>query len=291
MTKIKLFTYCLASLLLFSFTLKKTHDSFSKKGFIYKVVLNVDENLMERALVKNPDNSIHLFPITKKRSIVGYKTYFINEIDEKTLERSNLDTPNNGPVYEMISEKGTATLLTDLGSIIASNAEVETVDFFKKSKSGKVFSMMGNMASNALGKNKLSFSLPNKKLKKIKEKADEYYEIKMDFVYGGASDYRIVMNKQKGEPSLKFKIKSIITASDKKGNVLWKKEKELTDFSSIFKPEDILQDKKGKYFKVKRLPRKFNSWNKEPIGGYLSLTTREFEECIKFSLTETLKTL
>jgi hypothetical protein len=32
--------------------------------------------------------------------------------------------------------------------------------------------MMGNIVTNATGKNKLSFSLPNKKLKKVKYKAD-----------------------------------------------------------------------------------------------------------------------
>lgn len=288
MTKSKLLICFLFTIFLLSFTSKETDNSVSKTGYIYKVKLNINENLMERSLVKNPDNSIHLFPITKKRIIVGYKTLFIDKVDEKTLEKQKLDTPNNGPSYEMLDEKETNNLLTDLSDVLVAHTGSESVKFLKKSKSGKILSMFGNVASNALGKNKLSFSLPSKKLKRIKFKADEYYEIKMDFIWGGEAGTYTVMNKEKGENFIKFKVNVTIIASNKKGHVQWKKEKEIKDFTSIFSTTDILEDKKGKYFKLKRAPRKFNSWNKEPIGDFHSLSTKEFKNCINFSLKEAL---
>jgi hypothetical protein len=289
MTKSKLFLYSIISIFLFSFSIKNSNTPIVKKGYIYKLKLIIDENLMERALVKNVNNTVHLFPIMKKKIVIGYKTMFIDKTDEKFLERQKLDTPNNGPAYEMLDSKETDVFMTNLSGVFVTNTVAEDVQYLKKKKSGKVFSMLGNVASNALGKNKLSFSFPNKRLKKVKYKADEYYEIKMDLIYGGATDYYTAMNKQKDQPSIKFKIKTLVIASDKKGNVLWKKEQEIKDFSDAFAQEDILEDKNEKFFKVKRAPRLFNSWNKEPMGDYISLSKKELKDCIKIALSKTIK--
>ena len=77
MHKSKILICFILTVFLLSFTSKESDFFISKTGYIYKVKLNINENLMERSLVKNPNNSIHLFPITKKRTVVGYKTLFI----------------------------------------------------------------------------------------------------------------------------------------------------------------------------------------------------------------------
>jgi hypothetical protein len=286
MTKSKLFLCSIISILLFSFSIKNNSEIFEKKGFIYKVQLNVDEDLMERALVKNADNSIFFV------HEMGYAMYRDN-VDERFLERNRLDNPNNVNTYEMFNSKETDKLLSGLSAIIATNTDTETVNYFKKkSKAGKMFGkalgMMGNVVTNATGKNKLSFSLPNKKLKRVKFKADEYYEIKMNFVFGGERGDYIKKNKQKGQPNIKFKIKTLVIASDKKGNILWTKEKDIKDFSPIFNASDIIEDTKGAFFNLKRFTRYYNPNRHKGIGDFLSLSKEEFEKCINFSLQQVL---
>lgn len=289
MNKSKGLFILILSLISLSFAESNNYNkSISKTGYIYKVKVNIDEYIMERALVKDRDNSIYYNPIYKKKAIIGYETLFIDKVEEKWLEKNNLDTEANGPLYEMLDQNETNDLLTDFSNVIIGKTDNETVEFLKGSKGSVMSGMLGNVASNAMGSNKISFYLPNKKLKKIKASADEYYEIEMKFIYGGATDYYIVMNKQKGEPSLKFKIKVSITASNKKGDELWVKEKEVIDFSSVFDESTILEDKKGKYFKVKRLPRIFDKFNEEPIGDYLSLTKEEFKQCMSVALDFTM---
>jgi len=80
MTKSKLFLCSIISIFLFSFSIKNNSEIFEKKGFIYKVQLNVDEDLMERALVKNADNSIFMHKM-------GYAMYR-DKVDERFLERN-----------------------------------------------------------------------------------------------------------------------------------------------------------------------------------------------------------
>ncbi|ARV08268.1 hypothetical protein BTO05_00920 [Winogradskyella sp. PC-19] len=264
------------------------NKSISKTGYIYKVKVNIDENIMERALVKDRDNSIYYNPIYKKKAIIGYETLFIDKVEEKWLKKNNLNTEANGPLYEMLDQNETNDLLTDFSNVIMGKTDNETVEFLKGSKGSVMSGMLGNVASNAMGSNKISFYLPNKKLKKIKVSADEYYEIEMKFMFGGAKDYSIVMDKVKSEPFLKFKIKVSITASNKKGDELWVKEKEVKDFSSVFNSFDILEDKKGKFFKIKRIPRIFDKNNEEPIGDYLSLSKEEFRQCMKVALDMTM---
>lgn len=289
MKQFKMFFALILSLISLAFTESNSYNkSISKTGYIYKVKVNIDEYIMERALVKDRDNSIYYNPIYKKKAIIGYETLFIDKVEEKWLEKNNLDTEANGPLYEMLNQNETNDLLTDFSNVIIGKTDNETVDFLKGSNGSVMSGMLGNMASNAMGANKISFYLPNKKLKKIKASADEYYEIEMKFIYGGATDYYIEMNKQKGEPSLKFKIKVSVTASNKKGDELWVKEKEVVDFSSVFDESTILEDKKGKYFRVKRLPRIFDKFNKEPIGDYLSLTKEEFKQCMSVALDFTM---
>jgi hypothetical protein len=164
------------------------------------------------------------------------------------------------------------------------NTDNEIVNFQKPSKTAKTLSMMGNMGANAIGKNKLSFDFPNKKLRRVKAEADEYYEINVDFIFGGEKDSYIVMNKQKGEPYIKFRAKVSIIASDKKGNLLWEKENETIDFASAFNEEDIMESEKGEFFKVRRAPRMFHSYNQQAIGDYLSLSKIELERCTIMAL-------
>jgi len=289
MNKPNILFICLLSVILMSFSVNNNPNKSNPiTGYIYKVVLNVDENIMERALVKNTDNSIYYNPISKKKTIIGYETIFIEDVDVKWLERKDLDTEANGPLYEMFDKNETNQLLTDFSDVIIDKNGNEKVEFLMGSKGSKITSMLGNVASNAMGSNKISFYLPNKKLKKIKVAVDEYYEIETKFIFGGSTGYSTVINKQKGEPTLKFKIKVSITASNKKGDELWIKEKEVKDFSSIFNASDILEDKKGKFFKIKRAPRLFDKNNGEPIGDYMSLSKEEFRQCMKVALDMTM---
>ena len=285
MTKSKLFLCSIISIFLFSFSIKNNSEIFEKKGFIYKVQLNVDEDLMERALVKNADNSIFMHKM-------GYAMYR-DKVDERFLERNRLDNPNNVNTYEMFNSKETDKLLSGLSAIIATNTDAETVNYFKKkSKAGKMFGkalgMMGNVVTNATGKNKLSFSLPNKKLKRVKFKADEYYEIKIHFDNLGISKFTAKVHKNNKIKSIQFKVKIMIIASNKKGNVLWTKEKEIKDFSPVFNASDIIEDTKGAFFNLKRFTRYYNPNRHKGIGDFLSLSKEEFEKCINFSLQQVL---
>ena len=110
----------------------------------------------------------------------------------------------------------------------------------------------------------------------------------MKFIFGGEKGYYITMNQQKGMPSLKFKIKVSITASDKKGNEIWVKEKEVKDFFRAFNPSLIIKDKKDKFLQVKRGFRIFDKFNKEPIGDYLSLSHDGFRQCMINALKITM---
>jgi|GEM_PF-3042698 len=288
MIKSKVSAVFILSLLLFSFSDVNVGVPASKSGYIYKVKLNVDEHLMERALVKDIDNSIYYSPIVRSRAIVGYEVLFIDELEEGWLQRNDLDTEENGPVYEMLNTNETNEVLEKFCKKIESNIDTDTVGYLKGTNGSKLSSMLGNIGSNAIGKNKLSFSLPSKKLRKVKEVVDEYYTIEMDFIYGGATDYTIVMNEQTEEPSIKFKIEVSITATNKKGDELWEKEKEIIDFTSAFLEADILEDDKGEFFKVIRAPRIFHQYTQEPIGDYLSLSKKEFERCMLVALDQTL---
>jgi hypothetical protein len=81
----------------------------------------------------------------------------------------------------------------------------------------------------------------------------------------------------------------MIIASNKKGNVLWTKEKEITDFSPLFNTSYIIEETKGAFFNLKRSKRHYNPKRHRGIGDFLSLTKEEFEKCINFSLEEALE--
>jgi len=287
MRKSTLFITLMLCVLLSSFTIIND-NSPTKIGYIYKVRVNVDEHLMERALVKDTDNSIYYSPIIKKKTIIGYEVFFLDEVDEKWLGKKKLDTKINGPSYEMLNDNVTYKVLDDFCSTIISKTENETVTFSKPSGSAKIGSMMGNVVSNAQSKNKLSFSFPHDKLKKVKIVADEYYDIKMDILWGGEKSPTIVMDKEKSPASIKFSIKVLITASNKEGVLLWEKEQVVKDFTTAFNVSEILEDKKGEFFIVKRTPRLIDKYSNEPIGDYVSLTKNEFQDCIKIALDATL---
>ena len=88
--------------------------------------------------------------------------------------------------------------------------------------------------------------------------------------------------------SIKFKINVSIIASNKEGNVLWTREKEIKDLSPLFPCSDIIEDTKGAVFNLKRFSRHYNPYRKIGIGDFLSLTNKEFEKCINFYLEQVL---
>jgi hypothetical protein len=79
---------------------------------------------MERALVKNSDNSIF---IHKTRYAM-----FRDKVDEKFIEKNRLDNANNLTTHEIFSAKETDKLLSDLANIILANTDVATVNYLKK---------------------------------------------------------------------------------------------------------------------------------------------------------------
>jgi hypothetical protein len=273
-----LMVLCVLALSIYSFSAAANGSGPKPKaGFIYKVKVDVVEHLMERALVKFGNNSVYYSP--RRREVV-----FMDQVDNNWLSQNNLNNKHNGQSFEILDAAQTNSLLEGLCRQIELNTDNEIVNFQKPSKTAKTLSMMGNMGANAIGKNKLSFDFPNKKLRRVKVKADEYYEINVDFIFGGEKDSYTVMNKQKGEPHIKFRAKVSIVASDKKGNLLWEKENETIDFASAFNEEDIMESEKGEFFKVRRAPRRFHSYNQQAIGDYLSLSKIELERCTIIAL-------
>ena len=101
--------------ILFSFS-PNSKDNVDK-GYIYKVAVNVDEQIMERS----PSD---------------------NNSDPDAIE------------LEMLDKKETIKMLDVLSKELVVGKVAETVDYLKQSSTGS--NMLGNMGSNAVGANKLS---------------------------------------------------------------------------------------------------------------------------------------
>lgn len=246
-------------------------SALAQTGHIIKLDVVGSEYVMEKAYVKNNDNSIHYFPVKKKKEIVGYNVIFNEEMEQKDLEKQGLNNEYNYSNYESFSIEEAAKFLADVRQILANKLN-NTITTEPAKKSGKT--MMGNMGSNASGNSKYSFYLPNVKLKKIEATADEYYEIKMTMLSGGES----TDNKNKSG-SLSFSAKVAIKAYSQDGTLLREKEGDSMDFASVFNPDDILVGKKANFLKVKRTPRLTDQYTNEPIGDYTSLSKEEAYKC------------
>ena len=226
----------------------------AKTGHIHKIIVNIDEALRERALVKELDNVSVFYD---KQGRVQYQ------------EESN---------FELFSKDKVYSILTDLCDIVAFETEKEKVT--SETKKANMSLMFGGIGANILNKSQLEH-FPSVKLKKVKVKVDEYYVIKMNFVHGGS--YR-----SHGISELDFKIKASIIATNKKGEVLWEKEREIKDFRNVFNDPTIPFNEEDNYFRIKRGVRIFNKFNNEPIGDYVSLSLLEIESCMKLALENVL---
>ena len=248
-------TIYLTSLFLVFTVLISMNKPMLNKGHIYKVVVNVEEHLMENALEKEDNGSI---AYDKKNRLK-----FVGETD-----------------YEMLSKEQVNLLLTDFCEILGSKTTVDEVSTERAKASAA--GMMGNIGANATGKSRIGM-FPEKKLKKIKVDANEFYAIKIDFLYGGGKT-----DNKKKTGVLKLKLKVSVTASDAKGDVLWEKENEVKNLSSVFNNSSLSYNSGDKYFSVSREPRIFNEYTNEPIGDFNSLSLQEVGECVKLALNEVL---
>jgi hypothetical protein len=256
-------------------------SALAQTGRIINLNVVGNEYVMEKVYVKNNDNTIHYFPIKKKKEIVGYEVHYNEEIENKDLEKLGLNNEYNYSNYEMFSSEESDKLLADVSQILSKKFN-NSITAEPAKKPGKA--MMGNMGSNVGGNNKYSFSLPNVKLKKTEAVADEYYEIKMTMLSGGEST-----DGKNKLGSLSFSVKVAIKAYKKDGTLLWEKEGESIDFASVFNQDDIQVSKKANFLKVKRTPRLTHQYTKEPIGDYTSLSKEEAYKCFMIALAEVLE--
>lgn len=115
----------------------------------------------------------------------------------------------------------------------------------------------------------------------IVDTIQDYYEISMQFNYGGSASAMIVMNKQKKPGFCMFNVKTTITCTDKEGKEKWKKESNINDFSSILEGEVAT-----KYYKI------FNKAvivpGKDENSKY-TLPKTYIETIIIYSIIQTLK--
>jgi len=244
------------------FSFSSMNNATTSTAHIHKVVIDVDESLMERQLIKDKD---------------GYLVYYgrISSGKENVRFGEELD-------FEYFNINKVSTILKDFTEIIKTNKEFQSVTT-ADAKKINVSNMLGNLASNVTGKTTIQF-LPNVKLKKSTKKfdTDEYITIKMVFKSPNSS----TMNKKHQGNELSFKVKIKITSTNKKGDILWEKEEEIKDFSSVFKSSSIPYDNEAEFFKVSREPRLFHKSTNEPIGDFNSLSLDEIEDCMKFVLNQ-----
>ena len=155
----------------------------------------------------------------------------------------------------------------------------------------------GNIGSNALGKSKMPY-FPKNKLKKVKVTADEYYEIEIDFAYGGGKGRTIVMNKISKVSTIKFNVNVQITAYSKSGDELWEKEQKIRDFSEVFSDDASDYEVGEKWFELSRAPIAAGG-QKEKVGDvplmnvhedeFWPLTLDEIQSCIEVAFAKTLQ--
>ena len=130
-----------------------------KTAYIHKVVVDVDESLLERMLKKDKNGAISY----NRKNEVSF-------VEETDFENFSLDK--------------VSSILSDFSEIIGTNNEFQKVTA-AAAKKVNFNNMLGGFTSSATGRMQMQF-FPNKKLKKVKEVVDEYFTIKMVF----ASDNR-----------------------------------------------------------------------------------------------------
>ncbi|MDB9961147.1 hypothetical protein OAD62_03545 [Oceanihabitans sp.] len=248
------------SLFFIGFTSMK--NKTTRTGYIHKIEIQIDESLLERLLIRDKHGDI-------KYSRKG-KVEFGEETD-----------------FENFSFDKVTSILSDFAEIIGTNFIGTSNEFKKVTAAGarevNSNNMLGGFTSSATGRMQMQF-FPNKKLKKVKTEADEYFTIKMVFV----SDNRSTLNKKYQGNELGFKVKIEITSTNKKGTVLWEEENEITDFTSVFTSSTVIYDIDSGLLRVSREPRLFHISTIEPIGDFNSLTLNEIEGCMKLALTNVL---
>ena len=274
----------LSFLVIIILTSNYSYSQNKNSGYIHKVKITSHESMMEKAVVKNKDQSIFYTPY-------NHQIILVENLTDHHIKKYNIDTKVNQNSIEMLNVEEVNTLMNTFCDVITNHTKNNSTSaLVTKSKKGSVLlSKIGNVGNLSTGQPKISFHFPNKKLKKVKKIVDEYYEINIKFIYGGGTSTRIVMNKQKGDNTLKFKVKVDITAKNKKGKILWSKSQEVKDFKKSFEESDILVDKKNKFFKIKRKPRLFHKYFNKPIGNIFTLSKKEYMSVAQEALEETLK--
>ncbi|WP_115461059.1 hypothetical protein [Winogradskyella aurantiaca] len=219
------------------------------------------------------------------------------------LQRRQIDhySRNGKPVYkgetdfELYSLDEVESIVKEFAAILAEHSETSEVTHEPAKES--LNNMFGNFGSNALGKSKMRY-FPKNKLKKIKTKADIYYEIDFDFKYGGGKSRGIAMNKVSSVSSIKFSAKVKVTAYNAKRKEIWEKTKTITDFSEAFDPTDMPFSSSEKWFELYRAPVLSNGL-KEKEGDipakdvskdeYWQLSLAEIEACMNIALAKSIE--
>jgi hypothetical protein len=221
------------------------------------------------------------------------------------LSRRQIDhySRNGKPVYkgetdyEIFSEAEVEQMLNNLDAIVSLSSDNAKITH--EAAKASISNTFGNMGSNAVGKIKMRF-FPKIKLKKVKVKADVYYDIEVDLKYGGGKGRTIVMNKISKVSTIKFNVKVSVTAygSKNKKDVLWEKEQVTTDFSEVFTDPSSPFEVGNKWFEVSRAPLLANG-QKEAVGDkpaqnispdeYWQLSLGEMQNCIRIAITKTLE--
>lgn len=244
------------------FSFSSMNNATTSTAHIHKVVIDVDESLMERQLIKDKD---------------GYLVYYgrISSGKENVRFGEELD-------FEYFNINRVRAILKDFTEIIKTNKEFQSVNT-ADTKKVNMGNMLGNIASNVTGRTKMQH-FPSVRLKKAAKKSDvdEYISIKIVF----KSTNPATLNKNYQGNSLSFKVKINIISTNNKGDILWEKDEEIKDFSSIFENSPIPYDSEAEFFKVSREPRLFHKDTNEPIGDFNSLSLDEIESCMKLVLNQ-----
>lgn len=197
--------------------------------------------------------------------------------------------------FEKFSLEEVNGVLVSFSDILAEDGEYATVTY-EPAKSSAA-NQFGNMASNATGKSKMPY-YPKTKLKKVNTDADAFYEIEIDFAYGGGKGRTIVMDKITKLSTIKFSCKVQVSAYDKGGDLLWEKEQTVYDFSEVFSDSSMPYEIGAKWFEVSRSPVVADG-QYEQVGDvaaknvhtdeYWPLSLAEIQSCMELALEVTLE--
>lgn len=197
--------------------------------------------------------------------------------------------------FENYSMEEVNAVLLSFSEIIAANGAYTSMTFEPAKTSGA--NQLGNLGSNAIGKSKMPY-YPKAKLKKVKTSADVYYDIEIDFAYGGGKGRTIVMDKITKLSTIKFSCKVQVSAYNKAGDLLWEKEQNVTDFSEVFTDPSMPYEVGAKWFEVSRSPV-VSGGRKEQVGDvsaknvhtdeFWPLSLGELQSCMEIALAVTLE--